>query len=113
MRRHPTRGGAEASRRPRQHPSHSAAPRQAANWGNYLETLNTNPIVTKGLTSAFVYTIGDGVAQVTEGAKFDEIDRTRVARNMVAGGLGHGPLSHFWYMLCDAFFTDVLGITQW
>ena len=84
-----------------------------SNWAHYLDSLYANPVVTKGFTSAFVYTIGDGVAQVTEGAKFGEIDRMRVARNMVAGGIGHGPLSHFWYMLCDSFFTDVLGITQW
>jgi protein Mpv17 len=72
-----------------------------------------NPIMTKAATSATVYTIGDILAQKTEGKSLRELDRMRTVRSMLAGGIGHGPLSHFWYHLSDGIFTDYLGWTQW
>jgi protein Mpv17 len=42
-----------------------------------------------------------------------ELDRMRILRNMIAGLIGHGPMSHFWYHTCDAFFADVLHLTAW
>jgi protein Mpv17 len=32
---------------------------------------------------------------------------------MIAGLIGHGPMSHFWYNICDGFFADTLHLTAW
>ena len=80
-------------------------------WEGYQTVLAENPITTKAATSATVYTIGDLVAQKTEG--LDELDKGRVLRSMLAGGIGHGPISHFWYELSEAFFNNVVHWTDW
>lgn len=66
------------------------------NWNSYISVLGDAPISTKAVTSATVYTIGDLIAQRTEGNSMGEIDRMRVLRSLLAGLLAHGPLSHFW-----------------
>ena len=96
----------------------------------YEQVLQANPVTTKAVTSATVYTIGDIVAQFTEQQQqqqqeengvqgpeesssnnnFD-IDTGRVVRSLVAGGIGHGPLSHVWYHLSEQFFNFV-GLTS-
>jgi hypothetical protein len=48
-----------------------------------------------------------------EGKSLGEIDRGRVARSALAGLIGHGPLSHFWYEVSEWFFTATLGWTAW
>jgi protein Mpv17 len=80
-------------------------------WHEYEHVLSTNPIATKAATSATVYTIGDVIAQRTEGE--EDLDYKRVFRSMMAGMIGHGPLSHFWYNLSEGVFTDVLHFTSW
>ena len=91
----------------------------------YEQVLLANPITTKAATSATVYTIGDIVAQFTEQqqqqpqsadnddniSSFVEIDTGRVVRSLVAGGIGHGPLSHVWYHLSEQFF-NLVGLTS-
>ena len=42
-----------------------------------------------------------------------ELDRPRILRSLLAGLIGHGPLSHFWYNWCDDFFDHVLHWVQW
>eukprot|EP00980_Cylindrotheca_fusiformis_P003909 scaffold867_cov112-Cylindrotheca_fusiformis.AAC.7 len=79
-------------------------------WGSYEACLASNPVATKAATSATVYTIGDVIAQKSEG--LTELDFPRVARSGIAGGIGHGPLSHVWYNLSESFFTH-LHITAW
>eukprot|EP00956_Cyclotella_meneghiniana_P019978 scaffold34759_cov57-Cyclotella_meneghiniana.AAC.4 len=64
------------------------------NWQTYNDILNMAPIQTKAVTSATVYTIGDIIAQRTEGVEIGELDRSRIGRSLAAGLLGHGPLSH-------------------
>ena len=32
---------------------------------------------------------------------------------MLAGAIGHGPLSHFWYNLSEDFFNNVAHLTAW
>lgn len=76
----------------------------------YSEILQEAPITTKAVTSAIVYTIGDILAQRSEGAK--RIDRLRVLRSLLAGGLGHGPLSHVWYNWSEQLF-EYLGWYTW
>lgn len=65
-------------------------------WNSYMHVLSDSPIATKAVTSATVYTIGDVIAQQTEGASIDELDRMRTLRSLLAGLIGHGPLSHVW-----------------
>ncbi|CAM9355941.1 unnamed protein product, partial [Phaeothamnion confervicola] len=78
------------------------------NWDAYLETLRSNPIVVKAVTSCSVYSLGDGTAQMYEGRSLAELDRGRLLRSAVAGLMGHGPLSHYWYEVCERIF-DVIG----
>jgi len=59
-----------------------------------------------------VYVLGDVLSQILTGTKIENIDRGRVARSGAAGFIGHGPLSHYWYLLCDGAFES-LGITAW
>lgn len=66
------------------------------NWRSYTNVLNMAPIQTKAVTSATVYTIGDMIAQRTEGRGMGEVDRWRVGRSLMAGLIGHGPMSHVW-----------------
>ena len=82
-------------------------------WLQYSGTLAENPIATKACTSATVYTLGDIIAQRTEGTGVAELDRSRIVRSLAAGLIGHGPLSHVWYQVCDGFFDNVLMWTAW
>jgi protein Mpv17 len=82
-------------------------------WVQYSEILSVHPIETKACTSATVYTIGDVIAQHTEGRASSELDWMRVVRSMMAGFVGHGPMSHYWYNACDGFFVNVLHLTAW
>lgn len=82
-------------------------------WNLYSKVLQENPILTKACTSATVYTIGDIISQRAEGKNMEDLDRYRVLRSLIAGFVGHGPLSHFWYIICDGFFGDVLHWNAW
>ncbi len=83
------------------------------NWASYSSTLSNAPIITKAVTSATVYTIGDLIAQRTEGAEMGEIDRMRTLRSLVAGLIAHGPMSHFWYDISEGLFNNILHWTEW
>mmetsp|Transcript_13911 Transcript_13911/g.21120 ORF Transcript_13911/g.21120 Transcript_13911/m.21120 type:complete len:261 (-) Transcript_13911:258-1040(-) len=83
------------------------------NWDLYNDILSNHPVQTKAVTSATVYTIGDVIAQRSEGSKMGELDRPRILRSLLAGLIGHGPLSHFWYERSEGVFTDVLHLTAW
>jgi len=85
------------------------------NWNSYSAVLASSPIETKAITSATVYTIGDFIAQRTEGKEMGELDRPRLGRSLIAGLIGHGPMSHIWYGVSENLFnflhlsTDILG----
>merc|ERR1712232_384338 len=79
----------------------------------YSEILDKSPLSTKAITSATVYTIGDLIAQRTEGLSMGELDRPRVLRSLLAGLIGHGPLSHLWYDWSKNIFENTLHWTQW
>jgi protein Mpv17 len=82
-------------------------------WEHYSAILTEHPIATKAVTSATVYTIGDVIAQKNT-PDFSDLDYGRIARSMLAGLIGHGPLSHVWYNVCDGFFADTLHLsTVW
>ncbi len=82
-------------------------------WHSYTQVLADFPVATKAVTSATVYTIGDVIAQQTEGTSVGELDRMRVLRSLLAGGIGHGPLSHCWYNVSENFFQNILHLTAW
>lgn len=82
-------------------------------WEDYSRVLSESPIETKAATSATVYTIGDIIAQRTEGVSMDELDTGRTLRSLLAGAIGHGPLSHYWYDMSEGLFNDVLHWTAW
>jgi protein Mpv17 len=91
-------------------------------WDGYMSVLTSHPIGTKACTSGAVYAIGDIISQHTERTSSSsicgpgddrKIDNVRVLRSAVAGFIGHGPLSHFWYITCDGFFEHVIHMTEW
>lgn len=77
----------------------------------YNEALDSDPILTKALTSATVYTIGDIIAQRSEGAS--KLDNMRIMRSLLAGFIGHGPLSHYWYEICEDVFIFLDWNEEW
>jgi protein Mpv17 len=82
------------------------------NWLSYSDVLDKSPLMTKAVTSATVYTIGDMIAQGTEGRGVGEIDRLRVIRSLIAGLIGHGPMSHVWYDVSENLFENVMHLQQ-
>ena len=87
-------------------------------WQQYSQAVNAHPVVTKACTSGFVYALGDIISQRTERGISDtavgaSLDYARTLRSATAGFVGHGPLSHCWYNVCDGLFNDVLQWTAW
>ncbi|KAL7505153.1 hypothetical protein ACHAXN_002649 [Cyclotella atomus] len=83
------------------------------NWRSYTNVLNMAPLQTKAVTSATVYTIGDILSQNKEGRDMGELDRGRIVRSLLAGLIGHGPMSHVWYHVSEDFFDSVLVGHHW
>uniref|UniRef100_A0A7S4A957 Peroxisomal membrane protein MPV17 n=1 Tax=Pseudo-nitzschia australis TaxID=44445 RepID=A0A7S4A957_9STRA len=91
-------------------------------WDSYSAVLSSAPIQTKAVTSATVYAIGDFIAQRTEAQAGDdseelglgnnafELDGPRLIRSLLAGLIGHGPMSHVWYGVSENLFTNVLHL---
>ncbi|KAL3816155.1 hypothetical protein ACHAXA_001642 [Cyclostephanos tholiformis] len=82
------------------------------NWASYSRLLDASPVRTKAITSATVYALGDVLSQRSAGASMGELDRWRVMRSLIAGLIGHGPMSHLWYDLSEDFFDDVLRMDR-
>ncbi|CAM9610947.1 unnamed protein product [Chrysoparadoxa australica] len=83
------------------------------NWLGYMGNLRANPVMVKAITSGTVYAIGDFTAQLAEGLSLGEIDRLRIGRSSIAGFIGHGPLSHYWYELCEGLFSWLQWNDMW
>lgn len=82
------------------------------NWISYNSVLERSPVATKAITSATVYTIGDFIAQRTEGTEMGKLDRLRLLRSLLAGLIGHGPLSHIWYNVSEQLFDQILHLND-
>eukprot|EP00823_Brevimastigomonas_motovehiculus_P007275 TRINITY_DN6296_c0_g1_i1.p1 TRINITY_DN6296_c0_g1~~TRINITY_DN6296_c0_g1_i1.p1 ORF type:complete len:224 (+),score=34.77 TRINITY_DN6296_c0_g1_i1:26-673(+) len=65
-------------------------------WKAYLNLLARRPVLTKTLTSGFLYAVGDGCSQVIDGTYKTKYDTSRTLR-FVLWGLAFGPLGHAWY----------------
>lgn len=83
------------------------------NWKIYLSVLHASPVATKAVTSATVYTVGDFIAQKAEGSSMGTLDRPRLIRSLLAGLVGHGPMSHVWYGVSENLFVNVLHLESW
>ena len=82
-------------------------------WRSYNNILSMAPLETKAVTSATVYTIGDILSQRQEGCDIGSLDRPRVLRSLLAGLIGHGPISHIWYHVSEDFFENTLHLSAW
>ncbi|CAI5732589.1 unnamed protein product [Hyaloperonospora brassicae] len=79
----------------------------------YDRWLQHSPLLTKGVTSAILFGVGDRLAQQMEDAKpsegeshdaetdDDSFGLKRTARMMVWGGLFFAPFNHAWYNLLE------------
>merc|ERR1711935_46754 len=70
-------------------------------WSAYETQLESNPLLTKGMTSLVGFTIGDLLAQVFIDKK-ESIDWKRVAKLASFGLLLHGTSGHYFYNFLDA-----------
>ena len=82
-------------------------------WRSYNNILSMAPLQTKAVTSATVYTIGDILSQRQEGSDIGSLDRPRILRSLIAGLIGHGPMSHIWYHVSEDFFENTLHLSAW
>jgi protein Mpv17 len=91
-------------------------------WDSYQSVLARHPIATKAATSACVYALGDLLAQTSTNSKNNKehvqdgprpLDMARILKSFVAGGVGHGPLSHVWYNVSEEFFHNIVHWTAW
>ena len=82
-------------------------------WRSYNNILSMAPLQTKAVTSATVYTIGDILSQRQEGSDIGSLDRPRILRSLIAGLIGHGPMSHVWYHVSEDFFENTLHLSAW
>ena len=78
-----------------------------------MNVLGTDPIAVKAATSGTVYVIGDIISQLLGDKHLGELDRTRILRSGAAGFMLHGPLSHFWYIISDYGFNNILNLQEW
>jgi protein Mpv17 len=89
-------------------------------WDSYTSILHNHPISTKVITCASIYTIGDLIAQIgdsiaqqTEVKAMGELDCMWGLRSLVAGLIGHGPLSHLLYNFSESLLNHILHWTAW
>jgi protein Mpv17 len=69
-------------------------------WNGYNASLESNPILTKALTSLMGFLLGDLLAQKFLG-EGKAVDMARLARMASFGFLFHGPTGHYFYGFLD------------
>jgi len=79
---------------------------------SYVALNARHPVAVKAGTSGLVYVVGDLLSQRITGGPDATLDRVRAARSGVAGCVGHGPLSHWWYIALDGF-CEAMGLVAW
>ena len=67
-------------------------------WAAYTRQLDVRPVLTKSLTSFTGFVVGDAIAQVSTGEKYNY---WRTARFAAYGFCIHAPVCHVWYGLLD------------
>jgi protein Mpv17 len=68
-------------------------------WSGYLHQLDTRPLLTKSFTSFSGFVVGDAIAQLYAGEKYDY---WRTARFAAYGFIIHAPACHVWYGILDS-----------
>jgi protein Mpv17 len=67
-------------------------------WARYMHYLDVYPLPTKAITSATLYTAGDGIAQYVDGTlQTRGYNADRGLKAAVWGGIIFAPLAHVWY----------------
>ncbi|KAJ0441790.1 hypothetical protein HanRHA438_Chr16g0749811 [Helianthus annuus] len=72
--------------------------------GWYLGMVKTRPILTKSVTSAFIYTAADLSSQTIAGSPSDSYDLVRTVRMAGYGMILLGPSLHFWFNFVSRLF---------
>ena len=77
-------------------------------WGDYLNLLDTAPLVTKSITAGVIIGAGDSAAQLVEnskaageGGEVQSFDFARASRWAFFGLVLQGPWNHAFYLLLD------------
>lgn len=76
-------------------------------WAGYVHACEATPVFAKACTSGCVYWVGDILSQVYERREHAilrvlNVNSLQCIRSALIGVLLHGPLSHVWFMSCDA-----------
>ncbi|CAM9164128.1 unnamed protein product [Discosporangium mesarthrocarpum] len=79
-------------------------------WAAYLGLLETQPLITKSLTSMVGFALGDLLAQKGVEKK-EKIDVTRLLRLASFGALIHGSTGHFFYNFLDSKIPGTAALT--
>jgi len=67
-------------------------------WSAYMRLLEVYPLPTKAVTSATLYTAGDGIAQCVDGTVQKRgYNADRGLKAAIWGGIIFAPLAHTWY----------------
>ncbi|XP_076919212.1 uncharacterized protein LOC143579921 isoform X2 [Bidens hawaiensis] len=72
--------------------------------GWYLGLIKTRPILTKSVTSAFLYTAADLSSQTITGSSSESYDLVRTLRMGGYGMIIPGPSLHFWFNFMSRLF---------
>lgn len=75
-------------------------------WKKYLSKLQSDPLLTKSLTSGILSALGDLLAQLIE-KRFSirSCDPKKVLEFGQFGLIVSGPIFHFWYKFIEKFFS--------
>lgn len=80
-----------------------------ASWGSYNQSLKKQPLLTKTLTAAVGFSIGDVIAQLSTAPK-GSFDPMRTLRMGAFGLLFAGPLQgHYWFNFLDKVSPELGG----
>ncbi|XP_076919219.1 uncharacterized protein LOC143579929 [Bidens hawaiensis] len=72
--------------------------------GWYLGLVKTRPILTKSITSAFIYTAADLSSQTIAGSSEESYDLVRTIRMAGYGMIVLGPSLHYWFNFMSRLF---------
>ncbi|KAL8238320.1 hypothetical protein R6Q59_019401 [Mikania micrantha] len=74
--------------------------------GWYLGLIKTRPILTKSITSAFIYTASDLSSQTIAGSSTESYDFVRTLRMAGYGMIVLGPSLHYWFNFVSRLFPN-------
>ena len=86
----------------------SAASRAPGLWARYLHACETNPLLTKGLTSGLIKILSKITAARLQGQRADPLTLRRLAGVFVFGMFIDTPMCHYWFSRGLPFFADAV-----